>query len=191
MRRDGFSRQGTGATPQVHGAVRDLGAQHLQGMRVPVRVLHHRRAGTSAPQYPKAQVAVQLRRELGAIDAEAIIGVGSLCDAYPSVELRYGVTRAAIEELVAQERHFVIITKGAWDPSSAPELLTVVSASARVRVSLCSVGDKHTLRGELTRSARSSRGRLRGDPLVGCRRSARVSLSADAMDPRRQRCTGG
>jgi DNA repair photolyase len=53
--------------------------------------------GTSAPQYPKAQVAVQLRRELGAIDAEASIGVGSLCDAYPSVELRYDVTRAAIE----------------------------------------------------------------------------------------------
>jgi DNA repair photolyase len=96
--------------------------------------------GTSAPQYPKAQVAVQLRRELGAIDAEASIGVGSLCDAYPSVELRYGVTRAAIEELIAQRRRFVIVTKGSAILRDRDLLASYSQAS--VTVSLCSVNEK-------------------------------------------------
>ena len=54
----------------------------------------------------------QLRSELDTIDPRAGISVGSLRDAYPTVEWRYGLTRAAIEELVAQGRAFVIITKG-------------------------------------------------------------------------------
>jgi Radical SAM superfamily len=95
--------------------------------------------GASIPQYPKGQVAAQLRRELGAIDTEATVGVGSLCDAYPSVELRYGVTRAAIEELIALRRRFVIVTKGSAILRDRDLLASYAQAS--VTISLCSVNE--------------------------------------------------
>lgn len=96
--------------------------------------------GVSTPQYPREHVAPRLRHELGAIDDQDMIGVGTLCDAYPTVESRYGVTRAAIEELIAQKRRFVIVTKGSTILRDRELLASYPQAS--VTVSLCTVAEE-------------------------------------------------
>ena len=68
--------------------------------------------GRSEPRRPTGEVVARLRQELEAIPSDAVIGVGSLIDCYPRAEAEAGVTRLAIEELVAQGRRLVIVTKG-------------------------------------------------------------------------------
>lgn len=99
--------------------------------------------GVSTPVCPKEQVAERLRQELTTVDAHAAICVGGLCDAYPTVEMHYRVTRAAIEELVAQDWQFVIITKGS--SILRDRELLASHPRAQVRVSLCST-DESALR---------------------------------------------
>ncbi len=99
--------------------------------------------GPSVPRYARDEVVPQLRHELTAIDPNARIAVGSLCDAYPRVELDEGVTRLAIEELIAQWRVFTIITKGT--AILRDRALLASAPTARVRVSLCTV-DEEALR---------------------------------------------
>jgi DNA repair photolyase len=99
--------------------------------------------GVSAPLCPREQVGARLRSELAAIESPATIGVGALCDAYPTVESHYGVTLAAIEELIAHRRPFVIITKGSSVLRDRDLLASY--PKARVTVSLCTV-DEDALR---------------------------------------------
>jgi len=74
-----------------------------------------------------------------AIAQDAHIGVGAFCDAYPSVEHDYRVTRAAVEELVSQGRRFTIITKGSLVVRDID--LIANNPRARVRISLCTMNE--------------------------------------------------
>ena len=95
--------------------------------------------GSSTPLFDRSEVASRLRAELGGLGPDARVSVGSLCDAYPSVEAHHGVTRAAVEELVAQDRAFVVITKGTTVRRDVDLLLE--ASDARVTVSLASVDE--------------------------------------------------
>lgn len=100
--------------------------------------------GVSEPRLDAAGVREQLPVELDRIDATASIGVGSFCDAYPTVETDARVTRAAVEVLVAFERSFRIITKGTTVLRDVD--LLAGCDFAGVNISLCSVDEEQLAR---------------------------------------------
>jgi DNA repair photolyase len=102
-----------------------------------VRVLRHQGAA-STPKLPTEVLVERLRAELHH-RPDVRIAVGALCDAYPDVEQRLGVTRAAIEVLVEEEGTFGITTKGTTVLRDADLLRT--GGRASVTVSLCSTDD--------------------------------------------------
>jgi DNA repair photolyase len=97
--------------------------------------------GVSTPLVAKSRMPTVLRDALQPLDGDDPIRVGAICDAYPAVEDRYGVTRAALEVLVAERRHFNVITKGTGVFRDRDLL---IEAKAHVTVSLCTV-DEHAL----------------------------------------------
>ena len=94
--------------------------------------------GASTPKLPTDVLVERLRAELHH-RPDVRIAVGALCDAYPDVEQRLGVTRAAIEVLVEEERTFGITTKGTTVLRDAD--LLRAGGRASVTVSLCSTDD--------------------------------------------------
>ena len=99
--------------------------------------------GASVPRYSPEELIPELRRELAAIGPQAGIGVGGVCDAYPWVERDHRLTRMVLEELAAQNREFVIITKGTVVVRDVD--LLAGNPNASVRISLCTV-DEEALR---------------------------------------------
>jgi hypothetical protein len=93
--------------------------------------------GTSTPAASRTDIRARLRDELAAVPPESAIGVGSICDAYPTVEQALGITRAALEELIEQGRRFTIITKGSVVRRDVDLLRDYPDAA--VEVSLCSL----------------------------------------------------
>jgi DNA repair photolyase len=96
--------------------------------------------GASTPMYRREEIRPLLRKELEPIEPEAHIAVGSLRDAYPWVETDHCVTRPAIEELVAQQRVFTIITKGTT--VFREHDLLAGYAAGDVRMSVCTVDER-------------------------------------------------
>jgi len=68
--------------------------------------------GASIPIDTIDNVASRLQSELVDVPRDAQICLGALVDAYPSVERRVGVTRAALEVLARDQRQVRVITKG-------------------------------------------------------------------------------
>jgi len=69
--------------------------------------------GVSRPRFGAEIVREQLRLELGAIGhRQPLVGVGTICDAYPSVEVEHGVTRIVLEELTQLGWPVRVVTKG-------------------------------------------------------------------------------
>jgi DNA repair photolyase len=69
--------------------------------------------GVSQPRFGTDTVREQLRVELRAIGhRQSLVGVGTICDAYPSVEGELGVTRIVLEELFELGRPVRVVTKG-------------------------------------------------------------------------------
>jgi DNA repair photolyase len=64
------------------------------------------------PSIPINNIVSRLQAALERIPLEAQICLGALIDAYPAVERRLGVTRAALEVLVRDQRSVRVITKG-------------------------------------------------------------------------------
>jgi DNA repair photolyase len=69
--------------------------------------------GRSRPRFGAEAVRAQLRRELGARGhRQSRVGLGTLCDAYPSVEGELGITRIVLDELTQLGWSVRIVTKG-------------------------------------------------------------------------------
>ena len=67
----------------------------------------------SRPRFGPDTVREQLRYELGALgDRQSRVGLGTLADAYPSVEGELGVTRIVLDELVRLGWPVRVVTKG-------------------------------------------------------------------------------
>jgi DNA repair photolyase len=70
--------------------------------------------GESRPRFGAETVRDQLRRELDAMGhLQPRAGLGTLCDAYPSVEGELGVTRIVLDELTRLGWQVTVVTKGA------------------------------------------------------------------------------
>jgi hypothetical protein len=95
--------------------------------------------GDSYPTYPRDELVPKLREELAALGPDICLMVGTLRDAYPSVEREHRVTRAALEELDAQGYGFGIVTKGTLVLRDVD--LLARRADRTVQVSLCTVDD--------------------------------------------------
>ena len=95
--------------------------------------------GVSTPRVPPGAVAERLRIELGEREPGTHIVVGALCDAYPRAEAELGVTREALEALVALGQPFRVITKG----TTVERDLDLLGAHRRNKLvmSLCAVDD--------------------------------------------------
>ena len=100
-----------------------------------------RAQGASKPLYPVDSVVQELRRELDCVPRQDNITIGSLSDAYPPAEERYGVTRLIVAELIAQQRTFGIVTKGRTICRDI-DLLAGYAGLSLVHVSLCTLDDK-------------------------------------------------
>lgn len=96
--------------------------------------------GDSRPKLDAGDVRAQLRRELDEEPAKYGIVVGGMSDAYPTVETELGLTRAVLEELVAQGREFHVVTKGIGILRDL-DLLVAHRQAVKVQVSLSSVDD--------------------------------------------------
>ena len=101
---------------------------------------HTHAQGSSFPLYPARSIVRDLRRELTAVPSNDNITLGSLSDAYPPAEERYGVTRLVVAELIAQGRRFSIVTKGRTVCRDV-DLLTAPAARCAVQISLCTVDE--------------------------------------------------
>jgi len=116
--------------------------------------------GASSPRVPADHVVDQLRRELAAVPRDALLGLGTLCDAYPRAEAEHGVTRLVLAELVAHGRRAAVVTKGATVVRDADLL---ADPAVNVTISLCSV-DEGALRsvdpGAPTAAERLAAGRV-------------------------------
>ncbi len=96
--------------------------------------------GRSVPLYLAGDVAERLRSELDDFATPPRLCVGAYCDAYPSVEPHYRVTRAVLEVLVEQDLEFTVVTKGA-----GVVLDTELFQSHRrghLQISLCSLDER-------------------------------------------------
>ena len=70
--------------------------------------------GESRPRFGADAVREQLRRELDAMgDLQPRVGLGTMCDAYPSVEAELGITRIVLDELTRLGWRVTVVTKGA------------------------------------------------------------------------------
>jgi DNA repair photolyase len=112
--------------------------------------------GRSVPHYPASEVADRLRGELDAFDTPPRLGVGAYVDAYPSVEPRHRVTRAALEVLVERDLEFTLVTKGAGVVLDTD--LFQAHRRGHLQISLCSL-DEDAIR-ELDPGAPSAAARL-------------------------------
>lgn len=95
--------------------------------------------GRSEPRVDPERLPALLRAELAAVPADALLGLGSLSDAYPSVEATLGVTRLALAELARQRRRVTVVTKGA---TVVRDIDLLRSMASTVTVSLCSVDEE-------------------------------------------------
>ena len=95
--------------------------------------------GESTPIVPPLTLPRQLRRELAQVAPGEQVMVGTICDAYPTVEEHHRVTRAALEVLVNEGRDFLVVTKGTLVVRDRD---LFASQRARVTVSLCSVNEQ-------------------------------------------------
>jgi DNA repair photolyase len=68
--------------------------------------------GRSVPRVPPEVLAQRLRDELDAVGEIDRLVVGPYCDVYPGPERELGVTRRALEVLVARGHGFNVVTKG-------------------------------------------------------------------------------
>jgi DNA repair photolyase len=68
--------------------------------------------GPSLPRASAGDVRHILERQLPDISRDDTICLGAMIDCYTHAEAYHGVTRAALEVLVADERNLVIVTKG-------------------------------------------------------------------------------
>jgi DNA repair photolyase len=69
--------------------------------------------GVSRPRFGAETVREQLRLELSAKSHRwAVAGLGTICDAYPSVEADLGVTRVVLDELTRLGWPVRVVTKG-------------------------------------------------------------------------------
>jgi DNA repair photolyase len=69
--------------------------------------------GVSRPRFGPEAVREQLRHELAEVgDRWQVAGLGTICDAYPSVEPELGVTRIVLDELVRLGWPVRVVTKG-------------------------------------------------------------------------------
>jgi DNA repair photolyase len=70
--------------------------------------------GESRPRFSAETVRKQLRHELDAMGhLQPRAGLGTLCDAYPSVEAELGVTRIVLDELTRLGWRVTVVTRGA------------------------------------------------------------------------------
>lgn len=93
--------------------------------------------GRSRPRFGAETVREQLRRELGAQGhGQPLIGLGTLCDAYPSVEVELGVTRVVLDELTQLGWPVRVVTKGVGVRRDIDLLLR---GDGRVTVSLSTI----------------------------------------------------
>lgn len=70
--------------------------------------------GQSRPRFGPEVVREQLRRELDVMGhLQPRVGLGTMCDAYPSVEAELGVTRIVLDELTRLGWPVTVVTKGA------------------------------------------------------------------------------
>ncbi len=117
--------------------------------------------GSSWPRVPRSEMRVRLGDELDALADQCglppQLGVGAFADVYPNVEVRYGVTRPAVEVLVERGIAFTLVTKGATVLRDADILSS--NRRAHVQVSLCSINDQTVAR--LDPGAPSASERLR------------------------------
>lgn len=88
--------------------------------------------GRSWPRFDLDEVVPRLRSELSAIGRADRFVVGSFCDGYPGVEAELGITRAVIEELVAQELPFRVVTKGTTVTRDADLLVHAIEVQVSV-----------------------------------------------------------
>jgi len=91
--------------------------------------------GASVPRVGADHLVAQLEEELARHEADHI-GVGLFCDAYPPVEEELGLTRRALQVLIAHDLDLRVITKGltVWRDVD----LLADRPNVGVNVSLCS-----------------------------------------------------
>jgi Radical SAM superfamily len=99
-----------------------------------------RSQGASAPKLPRDSVGAAVRAQISRVPADAAVQVGAIADAYPPSESENGVTRPAVEELVADGRPFNVITKGLAVRRDFDLLLA--SKQSTLVISLCSHEDE-------------------------------------------------
>lgn len=138
-----------------------------------------RAQGVSRPLFAADVVVRKLRRELAKVPREDSITVGSLSDAYPPAEERYGVTRLIVAELIAQQRGFAIVTKGRTVCRDI-DLLAANADRCAVQISLCTLDE--TILRRLDPGAPTAAERLRMVRRLQ-RRGVRVSISAAPWIP--------
>ena len=138
-----------------------------------------RAQGVSKPLYPADSVVRELRRELAAVPRGDSITLGSLSDAYPPAEERYGVTRLIVTELIAQQRVFAIVTKGRTVCRDI-DLLAGYAGRCAVQISLCTLDE--TILRRLDPRAPSAAERLEVVRTLA-RAGVRVSISAAPWIP--------
>jgi hypothetical protein len=99
-----------------------------------------RAQGRSVPKYLAREVAERLRARLDDFDDPPRIVVGAYVDGYPSVELHYRVTRAALEVLVERDLEFQVVTKGAAVVHDTD--LFQSHRRGHLQISLCSLDER-------------------------------------------------
>lgn len=68
--------------------------------------------GKSAPVFDKRTLLKNVKEALSYIPPNLVIMIGSLSDAYPHAEEELEVTREVLRILNAEDRHYIIVTKG-------------------------------------------------------------------------------
>lgn len=97
--------------------------------------------GKSIPRVT-SNIGDTVLREAQALPPDAVLAVGGLVDAYPSVERDIGVTRELLQALARSGRPVLIITKG---PTVTRDIDSILRGDMRVCISLSSLDD-HQLR---------------------------------------------
>jgi hypothetical protein len=95
--------------------------------------------GRSRPWGPPEAFLEHLRAALDPVPPDDLVILGGFCDGYPPLEEELGLSRRAVTELLAQGRHFVVVTKGLTVRRDADLLRQ--DPRCRVQVSLSVVDD--------------------------------------------------
>ena len=93
--------------------------------------------GKSAPRLTE-NVADTVLREVRDLPPDALLALGGLVDAYPSVEDDLAITRQVLQGLAASGRPVIIITKG---PAITRDIDLILAGRMRVSMSLSSLND--------------------------------------------------